>query len=133
MKTILYIEDNVDNLKVLQMMIKRLRPGDTILSARTAEEGIEIATRMQPDLILMDINLPGLNGYEALEVLRNTFSVRHIPVLALTAYAMQENIRQGMQAGFDAYITKPVNMQELGNSIALFLPEVDRVQIGSYR
>lgn len=130
MKTILYIEDNADNLKVLQMMIKRLRPADDVLPASTAEEGIAIAKSMLPDLILMDINLPGMNGYQALEVLRNIPSTRHIPVIAVTAYAMQENIRQGLEAGFDAYITKPVNMQELDNTINLFLPEDALLRLG---
>ena len=130
MKTLLYIEDNADNLKVLQMMIKRLRPMDDVLPARTAEEGIDIAIRMLPELILMDINLPGMDGYEALKILRSTSVTRHIPVIAVSAYAMQENILQGLAAGFDAYITKPVNMQMLAATISSCLPEVDMVQIG---
>ncbi len=130
MKTLLYIEDNADNLKVLQMMIRRLRPADDVLPARNAEEGIDIANRMLPDLILMDINLPGMNGYEALKILRCTSMTRHIPVIAVSAYAMQENIRQGLEAGFDAYITKPVNMQVLDATITACLPAVDMVQSG---
>lgn len=130
MKTLLYIEDNADNLKVLQMMIRRLRPTDDILAARTAEEGIEIATQLHPDLILIDINLPGMDGYQALEILRSDSSTRHIPVIAVTAYAMQENIRQGLDAGFEAYVTKPVNMQELNQTLELFLPVSEMAQIG---
>lgn len=130
MKTLLYIEDNADNLKVLQLMVNRLRPGDEFLAAGTAEEGIVIAAEKRPDLILMDIDLPGMDGYQAMEELRNLDSTRHIPVIAVSAHAMQENIRQGMAAGFIAYITKPVNMQELDKTISMHLLAADLAQTG---
>ena len=130
MKTLLYIEDNADNLKVLLMMLQRLRPADNILAARTAEEGINIATQKRPDLILIDINLPGINGYEALDILRSKNSTRNIPVIAVTAYAMQENIQQGMEAGFAAYITKPVYMHKLDQTLGMFLPASGMAQTG---
>lgn len=130
MKTLLYIEDNADNLKVLQMMIRRLRPSDDILPARTAEDGIDIASRSRPDLILMDINLPGMDGYEALAVLQQGETTKNIPVIAVTAYAMQENIERGLEAGFAAYITKPVNMHELNRVLEEFLPTGSLAHIG---
>ena len=130
MKTILYIEDNADNLKVLRLMINRLRPADEVIPSDTAERGLELANELQPDLILMDINLPRMNGYQALEILQNNVATSHIPVVAVTAYAMQENIRQGMAAGFAAYITKPVNMQELNHTLEMLLPVSNMAHIG---
>jgi len=129
-KTILYIEDNADNLKVLRLMINRLRPADEVIPSDTAERGLELANELQPDLILMDINLPRMNGYQALEILQNNVATSHIPVVAVTAYAMQENIRQGMAAGFAAYITKPVNMQELNHTLEMLLPVSNMAHIG---
>lgn len=130
MKTMLYVEDNADNLKVLQLMINRLRPDDIVLAAATGEEGIATATERLPDLILMDIDLPGMNGYEALEVLRQQPSTRHIPVIAVSAHAMPENVQQGMAAGFAAYITKPVNMLELDETLSQHLAKPGIVRIG---
>lgn len=128
MKTLLYIEDNPDNFKVLRMMLERLRPEDRILSARTAEAGIEIAERERPDLILMDLHLPGMDGYHALATLRKMPTTANIPVIAITADAMLEHIRQGLAAGFQAYVTKPVVMQKLGDTIDTILSDTTRLQ-----
>lgn len=127
MSTFLYIEDSPDNLRLLCLMIQRLRPDAEMLTARTAEEGIHTALEKRPDLILMDIDLPGMDGYEALIILRGMDSHRQVPVIAVSAHAMPENIRKGLAAGFVAYITKPVNIQELNNTINQFLPTNDIV------
>lgn len=104
-------------------MLQQLSPDDEILAARTAEEGIYIALEKRPDLILMDIDLPGMDGYEALIILRGVDSVRHVPVIAVSAYAMQKDISRGLEAGFAAYLTKPVDICELHDTIQQFLPK----------
>lgn len=129
MATFLYVEDNVDNLRLMCLMIKRLYPDDVILSARTAEEGIYTALEKRPDLILMDIGLPGMDGYDALDILRGMDSLRRVPVIAVSAHAMPEDISRGLEAGFAAYITKPVNIRELNDTIDRFLPTNDIAQM----
>ena len=123
MSTVLYVDDNAENLRVLCLMIQRLSPDNEVLAARTAEEGINLAFEKRPNLILMDIGLPGMDGYEALNVLRGMDSLRHVPVIAVSAHAMPENISRGLAAGFVAYITKPVDMHDLYNTIKQFLPD----------
>ena len=130
MKTLLYIEDNLDNLKVLQLMLNRLRPDDDVLAATTAIEGLRIAGEKQPDLILMDIDLPDMDGYMALSALRADTLTRHIPVLAVSAHAMLGNIQKGLAAGFDAYITKPVDMRRLNDVINHYLPAAELAGLG---
>ena len=130
MKTLLYIEDNLDNLKVLQLMLNRLRPDDGVLAAVTAVEGLTIAREKRPDLILMDIALPVMDGYMALSALRADSLTRHIPVLAVSAHAMLGNIQKGLAAGFDAYITKPVDMRRLNDVINHYLPATELVGLG---
>ena len=128
MKTILCVEDNADNLKVLQLMVGRLRPGDRFISARTAEEAFEILDLVQPDLILMDINLPGMSGIEAISILVQQQHTCHIPVIAISAHAMKNNITEGLQAGFAGYITKPIDMGLLDRTINAHLSEVGLTQ-----
>ena len=130
MKTLLYIEDNLDNLKVLRMMLNRLRPHDDILVSVTAVEGLAIAQEKCPDLIFMDIDLPDMDGYMALSALRADPLTRHIPVLAVSAHAMLGNIQKGLAAGFDAYITKPVDMRRLNDILNHYLSATDLVGHG---
>ena len=82
-----------------------------------AERGIEMAVDKRPDLILMDINLPGIDGVEALKRLRQSKKTSHIPVIALTSAAMPNEIERGMQAGFNEYITKPIKVPILLDAI----------------
>jgi PAS domain S-box-containing protein len=109
--TLLYVEDNPANMKLVASLIAR-RPELRLLSATTATLGIEIARDQQPDVILMDINLPGISGMQALKLLRDDPLTAHIPVLAISANAMLGDIRKGLEAGFFNYLTKPINVRE---------------------
>ena len=84
-----------------------------LLSAPNAIIGFDISTSQKPDLILMDINLPGMSGVQALKRLRDTHETRHIPVIAVTSNSLPQDIAAGLRAGFDAYITKPIKISEL--------------------
>ncbi|MDH5749034.1 MAG: ATP-binding protein, partial [Rhodospirillales bacterium] len=120
---ILYIEDNPANLMFMEKMIKQLSDMN-LISARTAEAGIELAKEREPDLILMDINLPGMSGIEAMKELRRNEKTRDIPVVAVTAAAMTHNVEAGKQAGFKAYLTKPLDLGEAMNTIEKFVADV---------
>ncbi|MCK4951394.1 MAG: response regulator, partial [Gammaproteobacteria bacterium] len=109
--TILYIEDNPANLKLVEHIIEQHRE-DTLLTAHHAELGLDIARTHQPDLILMDINLPGIDGYEALRQLKSMSRTKNIPVFAISANAMPVDIKKGLDAGFLEYITKPIDINE---------------------
>src|SRR4051812_30251960 len=105
--TMLYVEDNPANLKLVEKLIAR-HPGIRLLTTASGNLGVDIARMSQPDVILMDINLPDISGFRALEMLRSDPSTAHIPVIALSANAMPLNIESGLEAGFFRYITKPV-------------------------
>ena len=109
---VLYVEDNPDNLNLMEHVM-RMVPGVEMISAHTGELGVEMAEIHHPAVILMDINLPGISGIEALKRLRATPTTRDIPILAVSANVMPADIRHAMEAGFDAYITKPVNLREV--------------------
>lgn len=131
--TVLYVEDNPANLKLMEMILGRV--GElTLHSAHTAEIGIETAKHIHPDLILMDINLPGMDGVEALKVLRKIPETEDIPVVAVSANAMPHDIKLAQEVGFNAYITKPFDLpdvmaiiaQELGRTVTAVAPGSDR-------
>ena len=107
---ILIVEDNPRNLKLVRDVLQV--KGYFTLEAGTAEEGIRIAAEQQPDLILMDIHLPGMNGIDALRLLRADPATAAIPVIAVTASVMQDDRRMIMEAGFNAYVGKPINLRE---------------------
>ncbi|TWI66157.1 signal transduction histidine kinase [Pseudoduganella lurida] len=109
--TLLYVEDNPANLKLVQEII-RYRPGLRLLSAPDGQLGLEMARAHLPDLILLDINLPGMNGFEVLRQLRAEPATAHIPVIALTANAMPRDVERGIAAGFFRYLIKPINIDE---------------------
>ena len=119
--TLLYVEDNPANLMLVQQLIAR-RPDFRLLSADNASLGISLARSEQPDVIIMDINLPGMNGFAALRILLADPLTASIPVIALSANAMARDIARGMQAGFIRYLTKPVRVPDffeaLGEAIA---------------
>ena len=121
--TLLYVEDNPANLALIERLIAR-RGDLKLVTAIDGYMGIQLARTYQPEVILMDINLPGLSGYEALLMLQGDASTRHIPVLALSANAMPRDIERGLQAGFHRYLTKPVKVDELMQALddALQLP-----------
>ncbi len=109
---VLYIEDNPANLKLIKKIIG-LRPEFTLLDAMNAELGLEIARRERPDLILLDINLPGMDGYAAIAQLKAWPETTTIPVIAVTANAMKRDIERGKSAGFADYLTKPIDIARL--------------------
>ncbi|MCL2893285.1 PAS domain-containing hybrid sensor histidine kinase/response regulator [Brenneria tiliae] len=114
---ILYIDDNPVNLKLVTQILDKLRH-IRLVTMRSAEAGIAFAMAHRPDLILLDINLPGMDGYEALEALRTHHPLRDVPVLAVSANVMPQDIARGMAAGFADYLTKPLD-------IGRFLTSVD--------
>ncbi len=108
-RTLLYIEDNTANLRLVQKIIST-HTGLKMLDARTAELGLEIARMHHPDLILLDINLPSMNGFEALRQLQNDPVTADIPVIAISANAMECDIKKGLAAGFVDYLAKPIHI-----------------------
>jgi PAS domain S-box-containing protein len=109
--TLLYVEDNPANLKLVEQIIAR-HPDIRLLTAVNGSSGIEIACIYQPNVILMDINLPGISGFEALKILRSDPATAKIPVIALSANAMPRDIKKGLDAGFLRYLTKPIKVIE---------------------
>ena len=114
--TVLYVEDNPANLKLVEEIIS-FRPDLKLISAPDGHLGLELARAHQPDIILMDINLPGLNGIEAVKLLANDPRTAHIPVIALTANAMPRDVEKGLAAGFFRYLIKPINIDEFTEAI----------------
>jgi PAS domain S-box-containing protein len=123
MHTILYVEDNPANLELVAELVAR-RPDLHMLSAPRAEVGIALARSHQPDVILMDINLPGMSGIEAMRILRFDETTLHIPIIALSANAVPRDIERAIEAGFLHYLTKPIKVDELMHTLdfALKLP-----------
>jgi PAS domain S-box-containing protein len=111
LNTMLYVEDNPANMKLVEQIIAR-EPEIRLLTAVNGNSGIKIAHTSQPDLILMDINLPGINGFEALKILQSDPVTAHIPVIAISANAMPLDMERGLKAGFIRYITKPIRVDE---------------------
>ena len=110
-RTLLYVEDNPANLELVEQLIAR-RPDLRLLSAADGNLGIEFARSYQPEVILMDINLPGISGIEAMKVLRADPKTAHIPIMALSANAVPRDIAKGLDAGFFDYLTKPIKVNE---------------------
>ncbi|MBX9611826.1 MAG: response regulator [Burkholderiales bacterium] len=110
--TLLYIEDNPANLELVEQIVAR-RTDMRLLGAADASLGIEFARVYQPEVILMDINLPGISGIEALKILRADPTTAHIPIVALSANAVPRDIQKGLDAGFFNYITKPIKVNQL--------------------
>ncbi|MBW8458483.1 MAG: response regulator, partial [Thiobacillus sp.] len=120
LRTLLYVEDNPANLMLVEQIIEGI-PHVRMLSARDANLGIAQARAHKPVMILMDINLPGLSGSQALEILRDDPATAHIPVLAISANAMPRDIQQGLEAGFFRYLTKPIKVNEFMQALNMAL------------
>ena len=116
LRTLLCVEDNPANLTLVEKLLER-RPDIRLLSARDGDRGIEIARSALPDVILMDINLPGITGIQALKILANDAATAHIPVVALSANAMPRDIERGLEAGFFRYLTKPIKVGEFMDTL----------------
>jgi two-component system cell cycle response regulator DivK len=115
MSLILIVEDNERNLKLVRDVLQV--KGYSTIEAGTAEDGIKLALEKKPDLVLMDIHLPGMTGIEALGVLRANPATAAIPVIAVTASVMQQDRKQITEAGFDAYVGKPINLKEFLDAV----------------
>jgi PAS domain S-box-containing protein len=115
-RTLLYVEDNPANLKLVERLVAR-RDDLRLLSAIDGKSGVELARNCQPDVILMDINLPGISGLEALKILSRDKATVHIPVVALSANAIPRDIAKGLEAGFFRYLTKPIKVNEFMDTL----------------
>jgi CheY-like chemotaxis protein len=126
-RILLYVEDNPANLMLVEQVIEG-HPHLSIMSAREGAEGVSLARDHLPDVILMDINLPGISGIEAMNNLRKDPATKHIPIIALSAHAMLQDIEKGLKAGFLRYITKPIRINELMNALDEALESVGNEQ-----
>jgi PAS domain S-box-containing protein len=120
-RRILYIEDNASNLRLMEQILQRF-PQIRLRTADEAFRGLYRARTEKPDLIILDINLPGIDGFEALKVLKKDPATASIPVIALSANAMAYDVERGLKAGFQAYLTKPVNVGELIETLNQLMP-----------
>lgn len=120
---ILYVEDNEDNIYVLENRLQR--QGHTVLIARDGATGVQLAASERPDMILMDLSLPVLDGWEATRKIKAAPDTRHIPVIALTANAMAGDREKALAAGCDEFDTKPIVMPRLLEKIRALSPGAD--------
>jgi PAS domain S-box-containing protein len=127
-KTLLYIEDNPANMKLVERLIDR-RPDIQLLTAVDGSQGVALARTTLPDVILMDINLPGITGIDALKVLRADPATAHIPVVAISANAMLRDIEVGRQLGFFRYLTKPIVVEEFMTTLDLALESAQKMPV----
>jgi len=116
---ILVVEDNERNLKLVRDVLQYA--GYDILEARTGEQGVELAQRSSPHLVLMDLQLPGIDGEQAFRLIRDDSRTSGIPVVALTASAMKDDRARLLRAGFDGYLEKPINVRALPAQVLAFL------------
>jgi two-component system, cell cycle response regulator DivK len=120
-RRILVVEDNPLNLKLVRDVLGFA--GYDVVEATSGEEGLRMAEKDPPDLVLMDLQLPGIDGTETLHRLRQGAQGRAVPVIAVTAFAMPEDRVRAAAAGFDGYIEKPISVRELPGQIAAFFAE----------
>ena len=111
-RLLLYVEDNQANLALMEDLVEEI-PNLTMISAHTAEQGLALAAERNPDVIILDINLPGMDGIEAVQRLKDADATKDIPVLALSANAMPGAVERGLKAGFLGYLTKPVDIPKM--------------------
>lgn len=124
-RTLLYVEDNPANLVLVEQLIAR-RGDLTLLTAVNGHLGIQMARAHQPDVILMDINLPGISGYGVLKVLHEDSATAHIPIMALSANAVPRDIQKGIDAGFFRYLTKPIEVVEFMDALDVALRHAEK-------
>jgi two-component system, cell cycle response regulator DivK len=121
--TVLVVEDNALNLKLIRDVLEHA--GFTVLVATTGEEGVDVATRGGLDLVLMDLQLPGIDGTEAMRRIRAQPGTRELPVVAVTAFAMRADREQVSSAGFDGYIEKPISTRALPDLVRRYVRAAD--------
>jgi len=123
-RKILIVEDNPPNMRLIEMVLRS--KGYTLLKATDGDEALEVVFREQPDLIIMDIQLPKLSGLEVTRRLRQTPEFSHTPIIAITAYAMKGDKEKVIESGCDAYMSKPIDTRELPRLIAKMLRHTRR-------
>jgi len=116
---ILIVEDNAKNLKLIRDVLQY--HGYTILEATTGEEGVALALAQRPALVLMDVQLPGMDGRTAMQKLKADPNTRHIPIVALTAFAMKGDRERLLADGFDGYMSKPIAIKEVAQGVAQYV------------
>jgi CheY-like chemotaxis protein len=121
---VLIVEDNARNLKLVRDLLQHAGYGT--LEATTAEEGLALAGAHAPDLVLMDVQLPGMDGVEALARLRADHATEGIPVVAVTAFAMKDDRARFLAAGFDGYLEKPISVRAFPGQVAELLEQAAR-------
>jgi CheY-like chemotaxis protein len=128
LRTVLYVEDNPANLKLVEQLVAR-RPDLRLLSAGDGTAGLTLARTHIPEVILMDINLPGISGIETLRLLREDPLTARITVAAVSANAMPRDIEKGMQAGFFSYLTKPIKVKEFMEMLDAALEHAGKITV----
>jgi two-component system, cell cycle response regulator DivK len=116
---VLVVEDNERNLKLVRDVLQFA--GYEVISARSGEQGVTLARQWMPDLVLMDLQLPAMDGRQALRILRDDPRTRRIPVVAVTAFAMKDDRERALHAGFDGYLEKPINVRAFPELVRGFL------------
>jgi two-component system cell cycle response regulator DivK len=116
---VLIVEDNVDNYELVRFLLERA--GYQVLSAANGVEGVDAAKREQPDVSLMDLSMPEMDGWKATSHLKSDEQTRHIPVLALTAHTLPGDRKRAIDAGCDGYISKPINVSSFDKLVATLL------------
>jgi two-component system cell cycle response regulator DivK len=125
--TILVADDVTDNLILISLALQN--QGYKVLTAKSGEEAIKIALIARPDLVLMDIAMPDVDGLAATRRMRKHPELRHLPVIALTAFETQGFRQAAFEAGFDGYLTKPIDFEKLNNLISVFLRDLDTTDL----
>ena len=122
--TVLYIEDNTDNMTLVKRILEI--EGYEVIAAKNGAEGLTKAFALLPDLIITDINLPDIDGYEITDTLKRDAKTAHIPVVAMTANVMKKDRENVFQAGCDGYISKPIDVDDLPGQVENFIRGVAR-------
>ena len=118
---VLVVEDNPLNLKLLRDVLRHA--GFDVVEARSGEDGVARAMESMPDVILMDLQLPGIDGTQAMRLIKGSPRGSDIPVVAVTAFAMAEDREIALRNGFDGYLSKPISVRDLSRWLTEFLPE----------
>ena len=118
---VLLVEDNEDNFELVRFLLERA--DFEVLGGHDGQEALEMARKELPDLILMDLSLPGIDGWTAARELKDDPKTSHIPLMALTAHTLPGDRKRAMESGFDGYISKPIDVVNFGDTIAKILKE----------
>jgi two-component system, cell cycle response regulator DivK len=116
---VLLVEDNEDNFELVRFLLERA--GFEVLAGHDGQEALELARKELPDLVLMDLSLPGIDGWTAARELKDDPNTSHIPLVALTAHTLPGDRKRAMESGFDGYISKPIDVVNFGDSITNIL------------